>query len=125
MSQSKTRRKEWERVVGKIYGTKYSRKGHKAGNRHKNRIKRSGHARLAYVWDINHNIPTTKRWASRDNTYKCENVFIYDMGQGSIVQQEKKTIVQFSSQRIIPATARQHRLEFGKQIWRIILGQAS
>ena len=33
-------------VVGRLYGMKYSRKGHKDRNRHKNRIKRSGRARL-------------------------------------------------------------------------------
>ena len=35
------------RVVGRIYGMKYSWKGHKDRNRHKNRIKRSGQARLS------------------------------------------------------------------------------
>ena len=33
---------ENRRVVGRIYGIKYSRKGHKDTNRHKNRIKRVG-----------------------------------------------------------------------------------
>ena len=53
------------RVVGRIYGMKYSLKGHKDRNRHKNRIikkkkkKRSGLARLVYVKNINRNIPTT------------------------------------------------------------------
>ena len=42
---------------------KYSWKGHKDRNRHKNRIKRSGQARLVYVCNINCNIPTTRRWA--------------------------------------------------------------
>ena len=37
---------------------KYSLKGHKDRNRHKNKIKRSGQARLVYVKDINHKI----RW---------------------------------------------------------------
>ena len=36
------------RVVGRIYEMKYSWKGHKDRNRHKNRIKRSGQARLVY-----------------------------------------------------------------------------
>ena len=49
-------------------GVKYSWKSHKDGNRHKNRIKRSGQARLVYVKDINPNIPTTWRWARRDNS---------------------------------------------------------
>ena len=53
------------RVVGRIYGTKYSWKGHKDRNRHKNRVQRSGQARLIYVMDINRNIPTTGRWAGR------------------------------------------------------------
>ena len=47
------------RVVERIFGTKYSRKGHKDRNRHKNRIKKSGQTRLVYVKDINRNIPTT------------------------------------------------------------------
>ena len=34
-------------------------KGPTDRNKHKNRIKRSGHARLVYVTDINRNIPTT------------------------------------------------------------------
>ena len=54
------------RVVGRIYGMNYSWKGHKHRNRHKNRIKRSGEVRLVYVYDINHNIPTTWRWARGD-----------------------------------------------------------
>ena len=45
---------------------KYSRKSHKDINIHKNRIKRSGQARLVYVMYINRNIPTTWRWARRD-----------------------------------------------------------
>ena len=37
-------------VVGRLYGMKYSRKGHKDENRHKNRIKTVGkQARLVYV----------------------------------------------------------------------------
>ena len=40
--------RKW-RVVGIISGRKYSGKGHKDRNRHKNRIKRSGQARLVYV----------------------------------------------------------------------------
>ena len=45
------------RVVGRIYGLKYSRKGYKERNRHENRIKRSAKARLVYVKDIHRNIP--------------------------------------------------------------------
>ena len=48
-----------QRLVGRIYGMKYSSKGHKDRNRHRNRVKRSGQARLLYVFDINHNIPAT------------------------------------------------------------------
>ena len=33
-------------------------KGHKDRNRHKNRLKRSGQARLVYVTDINRNTPS-------------------------------------------------------------------
>ena len=52
-----------QRVVGRIYGKKYSWQGHKDRNRHMCRIKRSGQARLVYVWDIIRNSPTAKRWA--------------------------------------------------------------
>ena len=55
-----------QRVAGRIHGMKYCSKGHKDRNRHKNRIKRSGQARLVYVIDINHNIPTTWKWARGD-----------------------------------------------------------
>ena len=62
-SRYKTRGTKWEngewRVVRRIYGMKYSWKGHKDKNRHKNIIKRSGQAQLVYVFDINRNIPTT------------------------------------------------------------------
>ena len=40
------------RAVGRMYGIKYSGKGHKDRNRPKNK-KRSGQARLVYVKDIN------------------------------------------------------------------------
>ena len=62
------------RVVGRSYGTKYSWKGHKARNRHKNRIKTSGQARLFYVKNLNRNIPTTWRWA-RGDFYKIVIAF--------------------------------------------------
>ena len=46
------------RVVGRLYGTKYSWQGHKARNRHKNKIKRSRQGRLVYVrhkpWQPHH-----------------------------------------------------------------------
>ena len=48
-----------QRVVRRISRMKYSRKVHKDRKRCKNRIKRSGEARLVYVKDINCNIPTT------------------------------------------------------------------
>ena len=44
---------------------KYSWKGHKDRNRHKNRIKRSVPAWLVYVIDKT-NIPTTRRWVCVD-----------------------------------------------------------
>ena len=50
---------------------KYVRKDHTDRNRHKNRIKRSGQARLVYVKNINLHIPTTWRWA-RGNTLKIQ-----------------------------------------------------
>ena len=57
------------RVVRRIYGMKYSWKGHKNRNRHKNRMKRSGQARLVYVKDINCDILTTWRWARGNPSY--------------------------------------------------------
>ena len=60
-SEAELRPKEQRkrRVLGGIYGMKYSLKGHKDRNRHKNRIKRSRQARLVHVKNINRNIPTT------------------------------------------------------------------
>ena len=55
-----------QRVVGRMYGMKYSWKGHKDRNRHKSRMKRRGQARLVYIKDINRKIPTRKRWARQD-----------------------------------------------------------
>ena len=40
------------KVVERIYGKKNSWKDHKDKNRHKNRVKRSGQARLVYVFDV-------------------------------------------------------------------------
>ena len=54
------------RVVGRIYGMKYSWKGHKDRNRHKNRINGSGPVGLVYVKNVNRNIPTTWRLAHGD-----------------------------------------------------------
>ena len=42
------------RVAGRIYGMKYSWKGHKDRNRHKNRIKRSGQTRLVCFYKPQH-----------------------------------------------------------------------
>ena len=66
----KNRVRKW-RVVGRIYGKKYSWKGHNDRHRHKNRIKRSGQARLVYAKHINCNIPTTWRFAHED---KCSGI---------------------------------------------------
>ena len=41
-----------QRAVGRIYGMKSGWKGHEDRNRHKNKIKRSGQARLVYVENI-------------------------------------------------------------------------
>ena len=48
------------RVAGIRYGMKYSGKGLKDRNRHKNRIKRRGQARPVDVKGMNGNIPTTR-----------------------------------------------------------------
>ena len=56
------------RVVGRIYRMKYSWKGHKDRNRHKNRITRIGQARLLCVIDMNPKIPTTWKWAHEGTT---------------------------------------------------------
>ena len=47
----------------RIYGMKYSWKGHTVRNIHKNIIKRRWQDQLVYVKDINRNIPTTWRRA--------------------------------------------------------------
>ena len=52
---------EKQRVVGRIYGINTLEKGNKDRNRNKNKIKRSGHAQLVYVKNINRKIPTTRR----------------------------------------------------------------
>ena len=51
------------RVVGRIYGTKYSWKNHKDRSRHKNRIKKGVGKLSWFISDINRNIPATWRWA--------------------------------------------------------------
>ena len=56
------------RVVGWLYGTKCSWKGHT--DRHKTRTKRSEQAGLVYVKNINRNIPTTWRWACGDRSHR-------------------------------------------------------
>ena len=62
-NQDRKNRVRKRRVVGRTYGIKYSWKGHKDRSRHKNRIKRSGQARVIYVENINRNIPSTWKWA--------------------------------------------------------------
>ena len=56
---------------------KYSWKGHKDRNRHKNRIKKKGLGKLfrfmTYIFDIKRNIPTTWRWARGVNNSNDEN----------------------------------------------------
>ena len=66
-------------VVGRIYGMKYSWKGHKDRNRYKNRIKRSGQARLVYVTDINRNIATAWRWPHDTTTWTITTIMIIIM----------------------------------------------
>ena len=51
----------WENLL-----MKYSWKGHKERNRHKNGIKRSWQAQLVYVKSINRNISIKGRWACGD-----------------------------------------------------------
>ena len=68
---------EKRRVIERIYGMKYSWKGHKDRKRHKSRIRRSGQERLVYVQNINRNIPTTWRWARGDFRLKRSNDNLY------------------------------------------------
>ena len=68
------------RLVGRIYGMKHNWKAHKDRNRHKNRIKRSGQARLIYVSDVNHNIPTMW-WSARGED--IENRGYWKTGEGN------------------------------------------
>ena len=71
------------RVVERIYGMKYSWKGHRDRNSHKYRTKMSGQARLVYVKkqttattkNMNHNIPTTWRWTYGDHYLKPLTIF--------------------------------------------------
>ena len=63
------------KIVGRIYGMKYSWKGHKDSKQtqEQNKIKKkSGQAQLVYVKDINRNIPTTLRWARGDKSQVSE-----------------------------------------------------
>ena len=58
---------------------KYSLKGRKDRKRQKDRIKKSGQARLVYVQDINRNIPATWRSARADKFVKdWDKVKLYD-----------------------------------------------
>ena len=54
------------RVVGRIYGRKYSWMGQWERNRHKKRMKKNGQAVLVYVKNMNRNIPTTWNWVRGD-----------------------------------------------------------
>ena len=54
--QSRVRKR---RVIERIYGINTVERAIKDGNRHRNRIKRSGLAQLVYVKAINRNIPST------------------------------------------------------------------
>ena len=67
------------RVVRKLYSMEYSWKGHKYRNRHKNRITRSGQARLVYVKNINCSISNTWRWAhaSPGLTSRADSFFFF------------------------------------------------
>ena len=121
-------RKRW--VVGRIYGMKYSWKGHKDRNRHKTRIKnkkykKSEQARLVYVKDINCcNIPTTWRWARRvprrkrgrkrtstvkrqkQTTYLCVNLSALPLPSGSATLRYKTWAVQsFNLKSVTRATS--------------------
>ena len=58
--------RKWK-VVGLIYGIKYSWKGHTVRNGYKN-MNRSVQDRSVNVKAINRNIPTTWRWARGDST---------------------------------------------------------
>ena len=63
------------RVVGRIYGIKYSWKGHIDRNRHENTIKRrNGQARLVYVDNIDRNIPPREGEPTRGDLSWPENV---------------------------------------------------
>ena len=52
--QSEKTKSCWENLLNEI-----QLKGPQDRNKHKNRIKRSGQAQVVYVFNINHNIPTT------------------------------------------------------------------
>ena len=86
------------RVVGRIYGMKYSWKGHKdTRNRQKNRKKkRSGQAGLVYIKNVNRNGPTTWRWARGDHkTRHFENLrteqWAHPIYKTSTSSKQKKT----------------------------------
>ena len=53
---------------------KYSWEGYKDRNRHKNIIKWSGQAWLAFVKNISRNIPTSWRWARWDERKKKKEI---------------------------------------------------
>ena len=60
------------RVVGRIYGMKYSLNGHEDINRHKNRIKRSWQAQLVYVrhkLQHSHHVKVSPPGSGQDGKY--------------------------------------------------------
>ena len=70
-----------QRIVGGIYGMKYSSKGQKGKNGHKNRIKRSGQSRLVYVkdmslWRLNKQKPPERKFKTDDIVLGCHIEFV-------------------------------------------------
>ena len=91
--------------MGRIYGMKNSWKGHKDRNRHKNKIKRSGQARLVYVFNINHNILTMWRWANEDLCTK--NIYTLRSNTVIVISREWRKLVVKSS--VVPQQPSQLR----------------
>ena len=75
---------EWNRV----------KKDHKDRNKHKNRIKRRGKAWLVHVCDINHNIPTTRRWARGGYVWNPKKEQINKM-RTHVCNQEKNKPIEY------------------------------
>ena len=66
-------------IVERIYEIKYSWKGHKHRNRHKNRIKRSGQAWLVYVENITATSPPREGERGRKNQTYIEWVCLLSL----------------------------------------------